>query len=94
MSKKPEERYQTSKELSKDIKAAIKSIKDHQSGVRYIQVKTDSTGFVCAGSTTSRRMKRPEQKKVNIPVIVMSVMAALLGFGFFIGYLIISSGDE
>ncbi|MCH2205292.1 MAG: hypothetical protein MK132_05425 [Lentisphaerales bacterium] len=57
-------------------------------------MKTDNTGFVRAESTTIRRMRRAEQKNVNVPVIVMSVMVALLGLGFFTGYLIISSEDE
>ena len=62
MNKKPRDRYQNAAELEKDIKMAVKNIKNHQSGVRHIQVKTDSQGFVRSNDTKKRRVAKERQK--------------------------------
>ena len=88
MNKKPEERFQTSEELCKEIKHCKRLLADHRKGKKHLALKGNApTSYTVTNTERLRRQKKhePEDKnpwKVPLNIICCLVMFIVIGVIF------------
>ena len=78
MSKKPEERFQTSEELCKEVKHCKRLLADHRKGRKHLALKGNApTSYTVTNTERLRRQKKHEQEEKNPSKVPVSIICGL-----------------